>query len=167
MEALPNPYAYAASSPLRLVDPLGLFAGGFGGGHGGAFVPLPGKLGIIWDVDCFMVGDDDGNFGLLCCAGGGFGTGAGTVAGLQASAALCFNCDTVCDMEGEYVAFQGGVGGTGAVAGGGGGSFSPSGTTWIGGIGPGGGGGGYVGFAYGKCKLAWPRDCGRCPSEGQ
>lgn len=153
-------YSYALGNPTRYIDRLGLFAAGLGAGHSGAGIPIPGKLGILWDADCYVVVDDHGNFGVLCCAGAGAGTGAGLVGGLQGSGALCLDCDTICDMEGDYASLQGGLRGSAAVAGGGGVSVSSSGTTWLGGLGPGGGGGGYLGWVYGKCELLWGGDCG-------
>jgi RHS repeat-associated protein len=153
-------YAYARSNPSAYIDRLGLVAAGLGAGHSGAGIPIPGKLGILWDADCYVVVDDDGNVGVLCCAGAGAGTGAGLVAGFQGSGALCPDCDTICDMEGDYASLQGGLGGGAAVAGGGGVSISSSGTTLLGGFGPGGGGGGYLGWVYGRCELVWGPDCG-------
>jgi len=113
-----NFYSYVHNRPLDLRDPKGWLAWG-----GGASVS--GMIGAFWfgggaEGSCLVVGDTQGNTGLLCCLG--FGGGAVNGAGVsgQATSVVCPTCKTICDMEGGFVQAQGfaGIGAIGAVGGG-------------------------------------------------
>jgi RHS repeat-associated protein len=155
-------YTYVRNRPLDFNDPKGLLA--WGGG-----VTLGGMGGLFWfgggfEASCLVVGDTQGNSGLLCCTAGGLGAvNGGGVTG-QATSVVCPTCRTICDMEGGFVQGQGfaGVGAIGAAGGGVAvgmqyGNISASG---------GGGIGGGAGFVVlgGSCKLKLGRGiCKDCP----
>jgi RHS repeat-associated protein len=77
-----NFYAYVGGNPTNVMDPSGRFAWGGGAGLTGGFTliplsPIAPALVGIFDVDCYIVGDLQGNTGILCCGGIGLGVGGG------------------------------------------------------------------------------------------
>ncbi|MGH8545786.1 MAG: RHS repeat domain-containing protein [Gammaproteobacteria bacterium] len=113
-----NLYWYVYNNPIRLVDPLGLFAAGIGGGVSGSFGPPTSAP--TGDALCAVVADLKGNVGLYCCAG--VGVAVGNLADVSGGPVLpiCPTCDTICDMNGDYVQFTADVcaGGGGSAGGG-------------------------------------------------
>lgn len=146
-----NFYAYVHNRPTILWDPSGRLA--WGGG-----VTISGVLGAFWfgggvDGSCLVVGDLEGNTGLLCCAGIGGGAVAGVGASVQGTSVVCPTCKTICDMEGGYVQGQA-FGGLGlGAAGGAGVSLSMQQANVFVSGGPAVGGGAGVVVMAGSCKL--------------
>lgn len=127
-------------------------------------------IGALWfgggaEVSCLVVGDTQGNTGLLCCAalGGGAVNGAGV--SLQGTSVLCPTCNTICDMEGGFVQAQGfgGIGMNGA--GGAGASVNMSNAAIFASGGGGVGAGAGVAVLGGSCKLRLGgKKCHDCPA---
>lgn len=158
-----NFYAYVANNPVNRRDPTGHVAWGGGGGLAGAFVALPPGWGVIGDVNCYVVGDNRGNTGLLCCAAAGLAAGAFVGAGPQAGGIICPNCNTICDMESpSFQVMAGAAGGGGAMG------TAGAGVSWnnwniqaTGG--PAAGAGAFFGGTFGGCKLVWSNKSCKCP----
>jgi RHS repeat-associated protein len=158
-----NSYSYVHSRPLDLRDPKGWLAWG-----GGASVS--GMIGAFWfgggaEGSCLVVGDTQGNTGLLCCLGLGGGAVNGAGVSGQATSVVCPTCKTICDMEGGFVQVQGfaGVGAIGAVGGGSSINMSNAGVFASGGGGVGAGAG--VAVLGGSCKLVFGgKNCKNCPA---
>ncbi|MGB0036984.1 MAG: RHS repeat-associated core domain-containing protein [Candidatus Acidiferrales bacterium] len=159
-----NFYAYVNNRPTLLRDPSGRAC--WGGGASGTAVLTAFWFGTGVEGTIFMVGDSQGNYGVLDCAGGGFGasSGVGGSVGLQGMSIFSPNCNSICDM-------QGGFGGATAFAGAGAtGMYSASltlgmttATVTVGGGGGFGAGFGLVGIG-GDCMLIWKRhSCPSCP----
>lgn len=157
-----NFYSYVHNRALDKRDPTGRLAWGGGttiGGAGGLF-----WFGVGFEGSCLVVGDTQGNTGLLCCSAGGAGAVNGATVGAQATSVICPTCNTICDMQGGFVQVQAfaGVGAVGSAGGGASvgmsnGSISASGG---GGIGAG------VGLLVegGSCKLVLGgKRCKTCP----
>lgn len=54
-----------------------------------------------------IVGDTQGNTGLLWCSVGGLGAVNGGILSGQATSVVCPTCKTICDMENGFVQVQG------------------------------------------------------------
>jgi RHS repeat-associated protein len=153
-------YTYVKNRPTVMRDPTGRLA--WGGGVG-----VSGFIGALWagaagEASCYLVGDLQGNTGLLCCLGlgGGALNGAGITG--QANGIVCPTCKTICDMEGGFVQLEGFAGLGGQTSGGLGGSsgLNSGSGSFSGGIGVGAGGG--LAVLGGSCKLIWKHP--HCPS---
>ena len=158
-----NFYSYVHNRPLDLRDPKGWLAWGgglTGGGMGGLFWFGGGAEGSL-----LVVGDSQGNSGLLWCSAGGLGAVNGATVSGQFTSVVCPTCNTICDMENGFVQVQGfaGVGATGAV--GGGASIGMSnGSVFASGGGGVGAGAGLV-VMGGSCKLlSGGKSCKNCPA---
>ena len=158
-----NFYSYVHNRPLDLRDPKGWLA--WGGG-----ITVGGMAGMFWrggagEGSCLVVGDTQGNTGLLCCLAGGVGAiNGGGVSG-QATSVVCPNCNTICDMENGFVQVQGfaGVGTIGSA--GGGVSISMTSATVSASGGGGIGAGAGVAVLGGSCKLVLGgKSCKKCPA---
>jgi RHS repeat-associated protein len=146
-------YSYVHNRAPNLRDPRGWTA--WGGGIGGSAAG-----GVLWfgggaDGYFYLVGDSQGNQGILACSGFGLGAVTGASAGVQAGSAFCPDCGSICDMEGVFGGVQGfaGVGANGAF--GGGASVSNTGVTVFASGGLGGGAGAGVVGVGGTCTLVW------------
>ena len=157
-----NLYSYVRNRPLDKRDPSGRLAWGGGvgiGAAGGLF-----WFGVGFQGSCMVVGDTQGNSGLLCCSSGGAGAVNGATAGGQFTSVVCPNCNTICDMQGGFVQVQGfaGVGVTGSVGGGASVGMSTGTVSASGGGGVGAGAGVIV--EGGSCKLVvGGQRCKDCP----
>jgi RHS repeat-associated protein len=158
-----NFYSYVHNRPADLRDPKGWLAWGgglTGGGMGGLFWFGGGAEGSL-----LVVGDTQGNTGLLWCSAGGLGAVQGAGLSAQATSVVCPTCKTICDMEGGFVQVQGfaGVGATGA-AGGGASIGMSNGSVFASGGGGVGAGAGLV-VMGGSCKLvSGGKSCKNCPA---
>jgi RHS repeat-associated protein len=159
-------FTYVRNHPTNLRDPKGWLAWG-----GGASIGAMGGLfwfGGGWEGTCMVVGDTQGNTGLLCCSSAGAGAvNGGTVSG-QATSVVCPTCKTICDMENGFVQAQGfaGVGATGAVSGGASVGMS-NGSVFASGGGGIGAGAGLV-VMGGSCKLVLGgKACKNCPANAK
>jgi RHS repeat-associated protein len=160
----PNFYPYVHNRPTVLRDSTGLLAWGSGVGVAGMIGAL--MAGGGGDVSCLVVGDTQGNSGLLCCGGVGGGVVEGASLSVQAVSIVCPNCRTICDMEGTFVQVQGfgGLGETGA--GGLGASMSSTSVAVVASGGGGVGAGAGVVVLGGDCKLKLGgKTCKKCPSQ--
>jgi len=157
-----NFYSYVRNRPTVMRDPTGRFAWG-----GGATVS--GLIGAFWtgaagEGSCLVVGDTQGNTGVLCCLGLGGGAINGLGVSGQATSVVCPNCRTICDMEGGFVQMQAfaGIGAIGAAGGGASISMTSASLSASGGGGVGAGAG--VAVVGGSCKLiVGGKRCKTCP----
>lgn len=159
----PNRYIYVKNEPTNLTDPTGRIA--WGGGGGLTWVWAPVNWGVIFDFDCWVVGDDRGNTGLLCCGGGGLAGGTwGGLPSPQAGGMVCPSCETICDMTGLNLQFHAGAAKAGGAAGSGGATMGSRAYTFAMTAGAAAAAGAYVGFTLSGCKMVLStKDCDECP----